>query len=127
MTEQTQPSPAELEKMQQVAEAGAEAGAQAETPDQAAEDAKRAMRRKADEVKLELSDEQIKMLADTFVKGTVEEFERRGAFDAPPEPVQPPETPQAPTPPADQMGTPPAGEPAPAPRPRSWAARFMGQ
>jgi hypothetical protein len=127
MSPDEQPPPAaEVQKMTAVAQAGAEAGAQAESPEQAAADAKTAMRRKADEVKLELSDEQIKMLADTFVKGTVEEFERRGAFDQPPEPVHAPDRPPpAPAPPGEQGNG--QGDPSPAPQPRSWAARFMGR
>lgn len=129
MTEQ-QPSAAEMEKMQAVAQAGAEAGAQADTPEQASANAQAAMRTKADQVKLELSDDQIKMLADTFVKGTVAEFQRLGAFDPPPEPVQPPDQPPAPTPPADQhaaaAAAPAPGEAAPTPQRRSLAAKFLG-
>lgn len=124
MTDKAQPSPAEMEKMQAVSEAGAEAAVQA-PPEQRQEDVRKAMRRKADEVKLELSDEQLNTIADMFVTRFVDEIDRRGAFEPPPEPVQPPEqAQQAPTPPPDQ---PAAGEPAPKPQRRSLAARFMGQ
>lgn len=117
-TEQTQqPSPEEVQKATQVAQAGAEAQATGGDPRQA-------MRTKADEVKLEISDQDIDRIAAALSSNLVAAFEQRGAFDQPPEPVQPPDQPTAPPPPGEQ---PPPAEEAPAPPvKRTFAHRFMG-
>lgn len=134
-TKQTPPEPTadDLAKGQEVAKAGAEAAAAKPEGQDATQDVKDAMRTKADEVGLQMSDADIDQIAEAFTSKVVSAFEQRGAFDNPVERVQaPPAAPQAPPPPGEQpegaTGPPVTqGEPSPAPpRKRTFADRFLG-
>jgi len=118
-----QPEQPTVEQAQQAMEVGgaaASAAAAAPTAEEAQAAAAKAARAKADEVKLELTDEHIERISD----GVVKAMESRGAFDAPLEPVQP-----SPAPEGEEPVQPPPPEPAPEapPRKRSIAQRFMGE
>lgn len=127
MTEQKQePTPAEQQAAAaQMGNEIAQAAAGAETPEQAREDAAKAARRAADRGGLEISDEQIKQLANAVVDA----MDARGAFDTPIEAVQPP-PPAAPAP----VGEDPVAPAAPvapvadtSPKKKSFAQRFLGE
>lgn len=124
-----QPTPEEMANAGAVAQAGGEAAAAATSPEQARADARQAMRDEADRRNFELSDEQIEQIATISVDKMIEQFEQRGAFDAKPEPVQPPA--QAPPAPGDETSSSavaaPAGEQIPqAPTKRTFAHKFFG-
>lgn len=119
--DQAAPTAEEQQKITEVGMAGGEAAAAAATPEQASADARKAMREKADQVKLELSDEQIEQIAEASVDKMISQMEQRGAFDPPPDPVQPPPT----APPAPGEQPQPIGQDAPAPRKKTWAERFQ--
>jgi hypothetical protein len=80
-------------------------------------------REKADEVGLPITDAQLKTMAGMIFGELSNLFEQRGAFDAPPEPVEPPPT--APPPPAGDTESAPSE--AAAPRKASWAERHFGR
>jgi hypothetical protein len=111
-----------MQKGQQVAQAGAAAAATA-PPEQAAEQAAAAMRAERDRVKLEMSDEDIDRIASALSPKLLDGFQERGAFDPPPEAVQPP---PPPVPAPGEEATAATAEPAPAPQKRTFAHRFMG-
>lgn len=112
----------QMEKGQQVAQAGAQAAASV-PPEQAPEAARDAMRSERDRIGFsELTDEDIDKFAAALSPKLIEGFRAQGAFDPPPEPVRAPQN-QAPPPPTDE---PEAAEPAPAPTKRTFAHRFMG-
>jgi hypothetical protein len=96
-----------------VAGAGKDAAEAAATPDAARPAAKRAMRAKAKEVNMSLSDEDVDRLANALV----DKMDERGAFEEPPEPVT--------APPAAAAGGAPAGAPVTEPTPvkQTWAER----
>jgi hypothetical protein len=101
-----------VQKGQKVAQAGA-AAASSSPPEQAQENAAQAMRAERDRVKLEISPK------------LLDGFQERGAFDAPPEPVQAPQ--QAQTVAEPDTGEPPATEVPPAvPQKQTFAHRYMG-
>lgn len=119
MTDQPiqQPSAEDEHKAQQVAVAGATAAAGGQDPAEA-------MKEKRDEVRLQMSDEDIERIAAKFNELNVAEFEKRGAFEPPPEPVSVPA--QAPPPPGEPEQH--AAEPQPqAPQKRTLAHKFFGQ
>jgi hypothetical protein len=99
--------------------------------------AKRGMRTAAKDRNLELSDEMLEKMSKLFgqasADATIEQLEQRGAFESPPEPVNPPPQPVAPPAPGEPAsqasGTPtvPAQGPPAAPPRRTFAQRFMGQ
>lgn len=121
MTEpQNAPTPEEMRQMQQVAVAGAEAGAASETPQEAEENVRTAVRAKADEVGLQLSDEEVDKIAETFAEKAIGMMEQRGAFDPPPEAVQPP--PPAPPSPNEAAN----GDSEGPPRAKTFAEKFLG-
>jgi hypothetical protein len=127
MAEQKAPTPEEMAKLQKVSNAGAQAASEADNAEQATDDAKKAMREERDRVGLQMSDEELDKVADLFVGKTIKEFENRGAFDAPPERVQPPAQPTAPPPPGEAAQPGAEAEQAPqAPVKRTFAHRFMG-
>ena len=108
---------------EQLAAGGAVAGAAVEaaqqpgqTPAQARTAAARAARRRAQEVNIQLSEDDAKTLATAIV----DEIEARGGFDAPPEPIVAP-----PPPPANAQPATPEQVQPPA-RPKSFAERFRG-
>ena len=118
--QQTDPTPQEI---QSVGIAGAEAAAAA-PPEQAVPAARDAMRERAEEIGLPLTDAQIDQLANVFADKTIDKIAARGGFDPPPEPVQPPPT----APPAPGEAAPPAPTvtEVEAPRKLSWAERHFG-
>jgi hypothetical protein len=123
------PTAEEIAKAQQVGAAGAQAAAETQgTPAEATEAAKGAMHERNAQLGSPFSDEDLDKMADAFVTRTIEQFEQRGVFEQPPEPVQPPAT----APPAPGETPPPAPEPpaAPtaeeAPRKKSFAERYFG-
>lgn len=121
MTEpQKAPTPEEMQQMQQVAVAGAEAGAASETPEEAEKNVRTAVRAKADEVGLNLSDEEVDKIAEAFAEKTIGKMEQRGAFDPPPEAVQPP--PPAPPSPNEAAN----GDSEGPPRAKTFAEKFLG-
>ena len=135
-----QPSAEDMSKLNAVGQAGAVAAANAESPETAQADAKKAMRAERDKQHLSMSDDDIDRVADTFVGKVIDQFEQRGAFDPPPEPVAAPPPPPAAGPPpaaADAAAGPPAPaadggsagpDPVPqAPRKRTFADKFMGR
>jgi hypothetical protein len=114
----------QMEKGQQVAQAGAQAAASV-PPEQAPDAARDAMRSERDRIGFsELTDEDIDKFAAALSPKLIEGFRAQGAFDPPPEPVQAPAN-AAPPPPGDE-GAAAAAEPAPAPQKRTFAHRFMG-
>jgi hypothetical protein len=138
MAEQTpagMPTAEDHAKLTAVADAGAKAAADAPTPEQATQDAKQAMRDERDRQQLPMSDEDLDKVATLLVGKTIAEFEQRGAFDPPPEPVAPSVPREAPPAPGAEDAavaageTPPPGaappDPAPQKRP-TFAQRFMG-
>jgi hypothetical protein len=113
-----------VQKGQKVAQAGA-AAASSSPPEQAQENAAQAMRAERDRVKLEISDEEIERIAAVLSPKLLDGFQERGAFDAPPEPVQAPQ--QAQTVAEPDTGEPPATEVPPAvPQKQTFAHRYMG-
>lgn len=127
--QQPQPTADDLQNASAVAQAGGEAAAAASSPEQARQDARTAMRDEADRRNFELSDEQLEQIATLSVDKMIAQFEQRGAFDAHPEPVQPPAQAQAPPAPGDESSpsATPVGEQSPqAPTKRTWAHKFMG-
>lgn len=123
MADQATPTAEDTQKAQQVATAGATAAAQGG-------DAGTAMKAERDRVKLEMSDEDIEKIAAKFNELNIAAFENRGAFEAPPEPVQAPASAQPPPPPGEadrQAAAQPPGEVAPEqPKKRTFADRFFG-
>lgn len=120
-----QVTPEDREKLQQVANSGAAAAASAPAGEET-EAAKRAMRDKAQEVKLDIPPEQIDAIATLFVDKAIAEMDARGAFSPPPEPVRPPEQPPtAPPPPGEPAQAPPGSEPE-QPHQKNFAQRWMG-
>lgn len=124
MTDAATPTAEDTQKAMEVGQAGAEAAAAAETPEAAPAAAKAAMRDKADQVGLPLSDADIERLADVFSDKTIDKIAARGGFDPPPEPVQPPET--APPAPGETASPQPVASEVQAPRKPSWAERHFG-
>lgn len=120
--QEAQPTAEEMQKMAVVGQAGAEAAAQAETPEDAKPAARAAMRERADAEGLKLSDEELDQVADKMVDKLAAIFEQRGAFDPPPEPVEPP-----PTAPPAPSGETPAPTELETPRKRSFAEKFFGE
>lgn len=119
----SQPTAEDETKAMQVGAAGAQAAAAAPAGEEEAA-FKTAAKGKADEVGLDLSDEDINKLSEQLFGRLAGLFEQRGAFQPPPEPVQPPPT--APAAPGE-MG---AGEPPTeiqVPRKKTWAERYFGQ
>lgn len=129
MAEQTTPTPEQMQQMQSVSQAGAQAAATAE-PGQEQEAAREAMRSARDRVNLQMSDEDIDRVAAALSPKLIEGFREHGAFDPPPEAVHAPPERQAPPPPGEEQPAPPpaAGAEAPpqAPRKRTVAERFFG-
>jgi hypothetical protein len=126
---QRQPTPEEMEKMMAVSQKGAEAAERpAESQEQRKSNVKEAMKEERDRQDLaQMSDEDIDRIADAFVGKAIAAFEERGAFDPPPERVQPASPPPAPPAPGQEAeAAAAAAEAAPAPQKQSWAQRFMG-
>lgn len=121
-TPPSQPTAEDLAKASEVSEAVAGAAAGAPNADKAREDAAAAARQTAERVNLEITEEQVTLIAN----GVVNAMEMRGAFDPPLEPVQPPPAaPPAPgEPPAPVPATPPVQE---APKKRTFAQKFLGE
>jgi len=124
------PTPEEVAKSRQVAEAGAAAAAGA-PEGQEQEQAKQAMRAEADRVQLEIDDDTINKIAEAVSAKNIQELMTRGAFDPPPERVQPPAQPAAPPAPGESEQPATAGqaqaEPTPRqPQKRTAAHRFFG-
>lgn len=118
--QQAQPTPEEQQQLAEVAQAGGEAAARGEDPGPA-------MKAKRDEVGLKMSDEDIEKVSENLFGKLASLFEERGAFDAPPEPVRPPEQPAAPPEPAPAAAAEQTPAPqAPAPQKRNAAQRFLG-
>jgi len=117
-----------LAKGQQVAQAGAQAAADA-PPEQASAAARQAMRKERDRIGFtELPDAEIDRIANALQPKLIEGFRQAGAFDPPPEPVQPAPN-AAPPPPGEAEAAahaPAAGEPSPRPVRRTFADRYMG-
>lgn len=121
-------SPEDQQKAAEVAQAGAQAAVdsrmQGDSPEQATEVAREAMHDRAQEVKLDLSEEQLNEIADkmgaALVTGVLSGMEARGVFEPPTEPVQPPAPDNAPPEPTvvEQEGP---------PRKPSFAERFLGR
>jgi hypothetical protein len=126
-TPEPQPSPEDRRKMEEVAQAGAEAAATG-PPEGATDRAGAAMRAERDRVDLKMSDEDIDRIAGALSPKLIDGFRDAGAFDAPPEPPRPPANtaPPAPGETAEPAPAAAAGEPAPAPRRQTFAHRFMG-
>lgn len=116
MTTEPVASPEDMQKGADVAQAGVEAAAGQPTPAKARQAATRAMRQRADSLKIEFSEEHAEMIANALIV----QMERRGAFDAPPEPVTGP-------PPAVAAGETQVAAQAPPPRKRSFAEKFQGK
>jgi hypothetical protein len=115
--ERPQPDAAQLQQGADIAVAGQQAAAAEPDPARRRDAAARAMRQQAQKVRIELDEEQARMIAGYLV----DEMEARGAFDPPPEPVAPP--PGAPA--AGQAASAPAAADMPAePVKRTWAERF---
>ena len=111
-----QPTAQEMQQGQAMATAAVEAASGEQTPDKARTAAKRAVRRAAP-ASFELTDEQCTLIAN----GVVAQMEARGAFEPPPERVQP-----APIAAPEQPG--PMQQPQTEPqRPKSFAERFRGR
>lgn len=108
-------SPEDMQKGTDVAQAGMDAAAAQPTPQKAKAAATRAMRQRAEALKLEFSQEHADMIADALIRA----MEQRGAFDPPPDPVAPP--PAVASPDAAQIAA-----SAPPPRKRSFAEKFRG-
>jgi hypothetical protein len=99
--------------------------------------AKKAMRSAAKDRNWDIPDDVLekmsKMFGQASADATIEQLEQRGAFESPPEPVNPPPQPVAPPAPGEpasqSAGTPtvPAQGPPAAPPRRTFAQRFMGQ
>lgn len=115
----TDEQPTPQDQMKEVGEAAAAGAATAATPEQAHQGAEDAVRRRADELKLEISDEDAQKIASM----TVKMMETMGAFDAPPEPVQAPPAAAAPPAPGEAPVV-TSSEPAP-PRKRTFAEKFL--
>lgn len=99
----------------QVAAAGIQAAQAEPTPAKAKPAARRAVRQKADEVKLELSDDDVDRIADALV----DKMDERGAFQEPPEQVVAPQTG------AQQANPAAAGIVDPQPVKRTWAEQHF--
>jgi|SRR5215831_7183292 len=133
MTDQA-PTPEDVQKGQQVAQAGMEAASEA-PPEQRVDAAKQGMKKERDRIGFDqLPDAEIDRIAERLrpmlTVGVIEGFREQGAFDAPPEPVQAPPPNAAPPPPGEPAAAaaaPGQGEPAPAPTRRTFASRFMGE
>jgi hypothetical protein len=122
-----QPGTEDMAKIQAVADAGAQAAAQAPDPEQATQDAKQAMKDERDRQQLPMSDEELDKVADLFVGKTIAKFEERGAFDPAPEPVAPAVPREAPPAPGQEEASAAPDAPAePAPQRTTFAQRFMG-
>ncbi|HET7047882.1 MAG TPA: hypothetical protein VFI54_06380 [Solirubrobacteraceae bacterium] len=76
----------ELQQGQAVAQAGAEAAAAEPDPAKRKQAASRAARQRAQELKIDLTEDHANMIASAIIV----QMEQRGAFDAPPEPVAAP-------------------------------------
>ncbi len=113
-----QPTAQEMQQGQAMATAAVEAAGQETTPDKARTAAKRAVR-KAAPAAFELTDEQCTLIAN----GVVAQMEARGAFEPPPERVQPAPI-AAPEQPGPMQQQQPQTEPQ---RPKSFAERFRGR
>jgi len=120
------PGPEDQAKLQAVANAGAKAAAEA-PPGQESDEAKEAMKAERDRQQLPMSDQDLDKIADLFVSKTIEQFEQRGAFDPPPEPVAPAVPREAPPAPGHEEGAAAAADATPVtPQKRTFAQRFMG-
>lgn len=134
MAEPKQSTQPPAEAQQEIAQAAAKTAASGGTQAQVATAAQEAAREQG----YEISDEQAKQIATALtgpvVEGLIAEFDKRGVFQEPPEPVQAPPATQAPPGPAEQHSqaaqpVAPAGaaqvadEPA---RKPSWAERHFG-
>lgn len=104
----------ELQKGTAVATAAVEAGAAESDPEQRRQAVTQAAKREAQRQQIELSDEDAEKLADVIIQ----KLDLRGAFDPPPEPVQPPPAEQ---PGPDTVQTPPEAQ---QPRRQTFAERF---
>lgn len=113
MAEPEQATVSDMEKGGEVAKAAGEAASKADNPTDARQNAETEIRRTADKVQLELSDEDAKKIAQLLVA----EMEARGAFEEPPEKIE-----------SDEPQT--AGEHqqevAQVPQKKSMAERFLG-
>jgi hypothetical protein len=123
------PTPEDQAKMQAVANAGAKAAAEA-PPGHETDEAKEAMKAERDRQQLPMTDQELDRIADLFVSKTIQQFEERGAFDPPAEPVAPAVPREAPAAPGREEAGAAQAEAADAapvvPQKRSFAQRFMG-
>lgn len=130
MTEQPEtPTPDQIEQGKDVMAAGMEAAKAEPDPTKREEAAREGMRQEAERQNFPMSDEDLKrlstVLAPMLTDNILNDFDVRGIYQAPPEPVMSP--PPAPAAPSEAEH----GETAPtevqAPRKRSWAQKFLGE
>jgi len=121
-----QPTEQEVQQVNAVSQAGADAAAKADTQEQAEQDATKAMKAERDTHQLDIPDEVIEKIAKVVSARSTDEMiaklKEYGAFDSPPEPVKAPESAQA----SPQAASAPPGDPAVQAKPEksTWADRF---
>ena len=127
MSVSDQPSVEEQRKLQDVAQAGAQAAATG-PPEGASDRANEAMRTERDRVNLKMSDEDIRQIAEKLnpllLEGQIEGFRQEGVFDAPPDAPRPPANQEPPI--AGETPPPAAAEQSPQQPRRTFAHRYMG-
>ena len=125
MTAEPQPTEAERQQAAQagasVAQAAATAAEGSGTAEEARANASTAAQQEAARHGLEITEEQANMIATAVTK----QFEARGAFDPPPDPVMAPPQPAQPAQPAGEE--PVAAQPPPVPQRKSFAQKFLGE
>jgi hypothetical protein len=119
--EERQPTPEEMQKLNEVGQAGAQAAAEGK-------DIGEAMKKARDATGLQMSDEELEKVGEQLFGKLAALFEERGAFDLPPAPVEAPQQPPpAPEPPKAVSAAEQVPEPAaPAPQKRTPAQKFFG-
>lgn len=118
MSEQ-QPTQEEVQQATSVTQAGAQAAATADNPQDAEAKFKQAAKEERDRVEADIPDDVI----DKIAGKTIDMLRNLGAFDPPPEPVTPPQEAKAPPAPSEAAAG-PAAEPRPQQR-QTWADRFI--
>lgn len=122
MTDQT-PQEATPEQQAQLAQEAAQtAAAPGQTPEQARTNTRKAVRRRADELKIDLNDEHI----DKIASAVVSKIEEWGGFDQPETPTPPASASAASAAAAAQSAAGETPTPPEAPRKRSIAERILG-
>jgi hypothetical protein len=112
------------EQANEMAQAGAQAAATS-PPGQTEQNVRERLHEKRAELNIKIPDEELDRMAKAVSLAVVDDLDHRGAFDSPPEPVQPPDQRNAAPAPGEEATANQPQESMP-PQKRTFAHRFMG-